>query len=63
MTFDEDRATVRANHAPQLMTAFRNAAIGLIHARGSTTVAATCRRFAAQPLAAFQALGLIPQLE
>jgi predicted transposase YbfD/YdcC len=63
MAFDEDRATVRAAHAPQVMAAFRNAAIGLIHARGATTVTATCRRFAAQPLTAFRALGLIPQLE
>jgi hypothetical protein len=45
------------------MAAFRNAAIGLIHALGSTQVAATCRLFMAQPLAAFLALGTRPDLE
>jgi len=58
--FDEDRATVRAGRAPQVMAAFRHAAIGLIHARGTTRVTATCRRFAAQPLAALLAVGLVP---
>ena len=63
VTFDEDRATVRAHHAPQVMAAFRNAAIGLIHALGATQIAATCRLFMAQPLAAFLALGTLPDLE
>jgi len=63
VTFDEDRATVRAGHAPQVMAAFRNAAVGLIHALGTTQIAATCRRFMAQPLAPFLALGLPPDLE
>jgi predicted transposase YbfD/YdcC len=61
--FAEDRATVRARHAPQVMAAFRNAAIGLIHALGATAITATCRLFAAQPLAAFRALGTQPDLE
>ena len=63
VAFDEDRATVRADHAPQVMAAFRNAAIGLIHALGFTRITATCRRFSAQPLAAFLALGPSPDLE
>ena len=63
MAFDEDRATVRANHAPQVMAACRNAASGLIHALGATAITATCRLFAAQPLAAALALGLRPDLE
>ena len=63
VTRDEDRATVRASHAPQVMAAFCNAAIGLIHALGSTQVAAICRLFMAQPLAAFLALGTRPDLE
>ena len=62
VTCDADRATVRASRAPQVMAAFRNAAIGLIHALGSTQVAATCRLFLAQPLAAFLALGTQPDL-
>lgn len=61
--FDEDRATVRAGHAPQAMAAFRNAAIGLIRRLGTTRITATCRRFMAQPHAALHALGLYPDLE
>ncbi len=63
VAFDEDRATVRAGHAPQAMAAFRNAAIGLIHRLGTTKVTATCRQFMAQPLAALRALGALPNLE
>ncbi len=54
--------TSRPSH-PQVMAAFRNAAIGLIHARGTTKVAATCRLFMAQPLAALLATGARPDLE
>ena len=63
VAFDEDRATARAGHAPQVMAAFRNAAIGLIRALGSTKVAAACRLFAAQPRAALFATGARPDLE
>ena len=63
VAFAEDRATTRAKHAPQVMAAFRNAAIGLIHALGATTITATGRLFAAPPLAAFLALGTPPDLE
>ena len=52
-----------AGRAPQVMAAFRNAAIGLIHALGSSAVTATCRLFATQPLAALLALGIRPDLE
>ena len=45
------------------MAACRNVAIGLIRALGTTRIAATCRMFAAQPLAAALALGLPPDLE
>ncbi len=63
MAFDEDRATVRARHAPQVMAAFRNAAIGVIRRLGTTKITATCRQFAAQPHAALTALGIRPDLE
>ena len=63
VAFDEDRATVRAGRAPQVMAAFRNAAIGVIRRPGTTKITATCRQFAAQPLAAFRALGARPDLE
>ena len=45
------------------MAAWRHAASGLIHALGSTKITAACRQFAAQPLAAFLALGALPDLE
>lgn len=63
VAFDEDRATVRAAHAPQVMAAFRNATIGLIRRFGTTRITATRRHFAARPLAAFRALGALPDLE
>jgi predicted transposase YbfD/YdcC len=63
VAFDEDRASARAGHAPQVMAAFRNAAIGLIHALGSNAITTTCRLFAAEPLAALLALGARPDLE
>jgi predicted transposase YbfD/YdcC len=63
VAFDEDRATVRAKHAPQVMAAFRNAAIGVIRRLGTTKITATCRQFAAQPHAALVALGACTDLE
>lgn len=57
-TFDEDRASVRAGHAPQVMAAFRNAALGLLRRLGATNLAAACRRCAARPALALAALGL-----
>lgn len=62
VTFDEDRATVRADHAPQVMAAFRNAAIGLLRRLGATNIAAATRRCAARPALALAAVGL-PHLE
>jgi len=49
--------------APQVLAAFRNAAIGLIHRLGTTKNTATCRQFMARPLVAFRALGALPGLE
>jgi len=63
VVFDEERATVRASHAPQVMAAFRNTAIGLIRRLGTTQITATCRQSMAQPRAAFHALGAQPDLE
>lgn len=63
VVFDEDRATAHANHAPQVMAAFRNAAIGVIRCLGTAEITATCRRFMAQPRAALCALGARPDLE
>ena len=63
MAFDEDHATVRASHAPQVMSAFRNATIGVIRRLGTTKITATRRQFMAQPHAALVALGAWPDLE
>ncbi len=63
VAFDEDRAPVRASHAPQVMAAFRNAAIGLIRRLGTTRITATRRQFMAQPRADFLALAAQPDLE
>lgn len=61
VTFDEDRSQVRCGSIPQVMAAFRNTAIGLMHCVGETNIAAACRRFAAKPWAALALIGLIPQ--
>jgi predicted transposase YbfD/YdcC len=63
VTFDEDRAPVRAGTAPQCMAAFRNAAIGLLRALGAANIAAATRRYAARPAAALAALGLNANFE
>lgn len=61
VTFDEDRSQVRCGHIPQVMAALRNTAIGLLRWAGETTIAAACRRFAAQPVLALALIGI--QLE
>jgi predicted transposase YbfD/YdcC len=58
VTFDEDRSQVRSGSIPQVMAAFRNTAIGLMHWAGETNIAAACRRFAAQPWAALALIGI-----
>jgi predicted transposase YbfD/YdcC len=60
VTFDEDRSQVRGGSIPQVMAAFRNTAIGLMHWAGETNIAAACRRFAAQPWSALALLGITP---
>lgn len=58
VTFDEDRSQVRSGNIPQIMAALRNTAIGLIHLAGFSAIAASCRRFAAQPWLALALLGI-----
>ena len=58
VTLDEDRATTRAGHAPQVMAAFRNTIIGLHHRLGAANIAAACRRCAARPAFALAAIRL-----
>jgi len=58
VTFEEDRSQVRCGSIPQVMAAFRNTVIGLMHWTGETNIAAACRRFAAQPCSALALLGI-----
>jgi predicted transposase YbfD/YdcC len=61
VTCDEDRSQVRGGSIPQVMAAFRNTAIGLMHGAGETNIAAACRRFAAQPCLALALIGITPE--
>jgi predicted transposase YbfD/YdcC len=58
VTFDEDRSQVRVGSIPQVMAALRNIAIGLLRLAGESNIAAACRRFAAQPWAALELIGI-----
>lgn len=60
VTFDEDRQQVRKGHAHQVLAALRNTAIGLLRLLGESNIARACRRYAAQPILALQAVGLLP---
>jgi predicted transposase YbfD/YdcC len=60
VTCDEERSQVRCGRLPQIMAAFRNTAIGLMHWAGETKIAAACRRFAAQPWLALALIGITP---
>jgi predicted transposase YbfD/YdcC len=59
VTFDEDRQQVRAGHAPHVLAALRNTTIGLLRTLGESNIARACRRYAAQPFLALQAVGLL----
>lgn len=58
VTFDEDRSQVRAGHAPQVMAALRNTAIGVLRVLGWENIAGACRHYAAQPGSALAAMGI-----
>jgi predicted transposase YbfD/YdcC len=58
VTFDEDRSQVRVGSTPQIMAGLRNLALGLMRSAGITKIAATTRRFAAQPQAALALMGI-----
>ena len=58
VTFDEDRSQVRCGNIPQVMAAFRNTTIGLLRLAGHTSIAAACRRLAAQPAQALALIGI-----
>src|ERR1044071_921698 len=58
VSYREDKSQVRAGKIPQVMAAFRNAAITVMRVAGATNIAAACRRYAAQPGLAMSAIGL-----
>lgn len=60
VTYDEDRSQVRSGRIPQVMAAFRNAAISLMRIMGQSNIAAACRLYAARPALALAAVGLDP---
>lgn len=49
VSFGEDRSHLRTGPAPQILAAFRNLVIALIHRFGSSHIAATRRHFASCP--------------
>jgi predicted transposase YbfD/YdcC len=57
--YREDKMAVRKGHVPQVMAAFRNAALSVLRLLGEKNIAAACRRFAAQPELALQAVGAL----
>lgn len=59
VTFDEDRQQLRVGRAHQVLAALRNTAISLLRLKGESNIARACRRYAAQPLLALIAVGLI----
>src|SRR2546421_3319449 len=57
VTFGEDRSRLRTGNAPQILAAFRNLAITLIHRFGSSQITATRHHFASCPQQALALLG------
>jgi len=57
VTFGEDRSRLRTGNAPQILVAFRNLAITLIHRSGSSHIRATRRHVASCPQQALALLG------
>jgi predicted transposase YbfD/YdcC len=49
VSFQADRSRLRSGHAPQLLAAFRNLAISLIHRSGSSLISSTRRSFSYHP--------------
>jgi hypothetical protein len=49
VSFREDGSRLRSGNAPQLLAAFRNLAISLIHRSGTSQICATRRSFSYHP--------------
>lgn len=59
VTFDEDHQQLRVGCAHQVSAALRNTAIGLLRLMGEGNIARATRRYAAQPILALLAVGLL----
>lgn len=58
VTYREDKSAVRTGSIPEVIAALRNAAITVMRAGGAINIAAACRKYAAQPGLAMEAIGL-----
>jgi hypothetical protein len=58
VTLGEDASRIRKGCGPEIMAAFRNAAIGFLRATGATNIAETLRRNASQVGKLFTKLGI-----
>jgi hypothetical protein len=58
VTMGEDASRIRKRSGPQVMAAFRNAAIGLLRTMGVTNIAEALRRNASQVAELFARLGI-----
>ena len=54
---------MRCGQIAQVMASLRNAVISLMRCYAEANIAALCRRFTAQPMAAFALLGVITNIE
>jgi hypothetical protein len=59
VTFGEDASRIRKNSGPEVMAAFRNAAIGFLRSMGVTNIAAALRRNATRAEELFTKLGIL----
>ena len=58
VTFGEDASRIRKGSGPEIMAAFRNAAIGFLRITGATNIAETVRRNASHVRTLFTRLGI-----
>lgn len=61
VTMGEDASRISSGAAPQIMAAFRNAAIGFLRSRGVVNVAEALRRNASQVRPLLSSLGIVKQ--
>ena len=61
VSLGEDASRIRSGSAPQVLAAFRNAAIGWLRTRGAENIAAALRRNAARVPDLLKALGILKQ--